>query len=390
VSLPTPAAPGDYSRDLQIADSSGNTSVVPIVSRSLVPLNGGSGRFSGTIVGGDGDGGLATTQTLAFNVPRGAPFLHVQFNVPDGTYPSLWSYLVSPDGQAVGQSEIPQVTGNQVLQATAIHPQPGQWKFVVAGLDPYGGNAVSEPFSGSVSLSPFPIRVSGVPDSSRSRIPAGGSTTASVKVTNTGNTDVQLFLDPRLDQHRLYSLSALTQATGVALPLSLSAPPLFPVPTETNLLLASAQANVPITFNWGFGDPDLEAASHGDSASGAFAANPTTSGVWEITPAIIGPISPTGETGTVSTGMAALTRVFDTSVSTPNGDPLTLDVNPDAVVENPVDLAPGASSTIPVTFTSSGRRGSVVSGDLFVDDYQYNTDSANELGDIPYRYRVGR
>jgi len=154
----------------------------------------------------------------------------VQFNVPDGTYPELISYLVSPDGQAVGQSIIPQVTGNQVLQATATNPQPGQWKFVIAGLDPYGGNAVSEPFSGSVSLSPFPIKVSGVPDSSRARIPAGGSTTASVKVTNTGNTDVQLFLDPRLDQRQLYSLSAISPATGVPLPLSLSTPAAVPGP----------------------------------------------------------------------------------------------------------------------------------------------------------------
>jgi len=388
VSLPTPTAPGDYSRDLQISDSSGNTSVVPIVSRSLVPLNGGSGSFSGTIVGGDGDGGLATTQTLAFNVPNGAPIVHVQFNVPDGTYPLLLSFLVSPDGQAVGQSIIPQASGNQVLQATATNPQPGQWKFVVAGLDPYGGNAVSEPFSGSVSLSPFPIKVSGVPDSSQSRIPAGGSATGSVKVTNTGNTDLQLFLDPRLDQRQLYSLTAITPTTGVPLPLA--TPLEFVVPTETNLLLASAQASAPITFDWGFGDPDLESVSHGDSASGAFGASPVTSGIWTINPALIGPIAPAGATGTVSGGMVALTRAFDASVSTPQGDPLTLDVNPAAVVGQPIDLAPGASSTIPVTFTASAHRGSVVSGDLFVDDYQFNADSANELGDIPYRYKVGR
>jgi Subtilase family/Peptidase inhibitor I9 len=388
VSLQTPTAPGDYSRDLQIADSSGNTSVVPIVSRSLVPLNSGSGTFAGTIVGGDGDGGLATTQTLAFNVPRGAPIVHVQFNVPDGTYPLLLSFLVSPDGQAVGQSIIPQVSGNQVLQATATHPEPGQWKFVVAGLDPYGGNAVSEPFSGSVSLSPFPIKVNGVPDSSQSRIPAGGSRTASVKVTNTGNTDVQLFLDPRLDQRKLYSLTAITPTTGVALPLA--APLEFVVPTETSQLLASAQGSAPITFDWGFGDPDLESVSHGDNAAGTFGASPVSSGIWTINPALIGPIAPAGATGTVNAGLAGLTRAFDTSVSTPQGDPLTLDVNPDAVVEQPIDLAPGASSKIPVTFTASGKRGSVVSGDLFVDDYQFNSDSANEFGDVPYRYKVGR
>jgi hypothetical protein len=175
------------------------------------------------------------------------------------------------------------------------------------------------------------------------------------------------------------------------LPLSIdNAPPEFLVPTQTNLLLASAQGSAPLTVNWGFGDPDLLMASHGNNATGAFAQSEVASGIWTITPSLTGPISPPGETGTVDTGMAGRTRAFDTSVSSPPGDPQLVYVDPTADPGAPVDLPAGQTTTIPVTFTASGKRGSVVTGDLFVDDYQFNTAQANELGDIPYRYRVGR
>ncbi len=276
VSLQTPQAPGDYSRDLVIGDSSGNTSVVPIVSRSLVPLRGGSGNFAGSFTGGNGDGFPADEETFAFNVPRGAPIVHLQLNLPDGSEPVVYGFLTSPEGQTLAGSVIPQPSGPQLIGVTKVNPQPGRWTFTAVVQNPVGGNAVSVPFTGSVSLQPFPIKVSGVPDSRRSTIPAGGSTSGSVEVTNTGNTDLQLFLDPRLVQRQLYSLTPISQATDVTLPLSLdAAPPEFLVPTQTNLLLASAQGSAPLTVDWGFGDPDLSMASHGNNATGAFAASPS-------------------------------------------------------------------------------------------------------------------
>jgi Subtilase family/Peptidase inhibitor I9 len=393
VSLQTPQAPGDYSRDLVIGDSSGNTSVVPIVSRSLVPLRGGSGNFAGAFTGGNGDGFPADEETFAFNVPNRAPIVHLQLNLPTGSEPVVFGFLTSPEGQTLAGSVIPQPSGPQLIGVTKVNPEPGRWTFTAVVQNPVGGTAVSVPFTGSVSLQPFPIKVSGVPDSVRSRVPAGGSRSASVKVTNTGNTDLQLFLDPRLVRRQLYSLTPISQVTGVTLPLSLDVPlPEFLVPTQTNLLLASALGSAPLTvdWGWGFGDPDLLMASHGDSATGAFGASEVANGIWEITPALTGPIAPDGETGTVDTGLAGRTRVFDTSVSSPPGDPLLQYVDPTADPGAPIDLAPGQTTKIPVTFTASGRRGSVVSGDLFVDDYQFNTAQSNELGDIPYRYRVGR
>jgi Subtilase family/Peptidase inhibitor I9 len=390
VSLQTPQAPGDYSRDLVIGDSSGNTSVVPIVSRSLVPLRGGSGNFAGSFTGGNGDGFPADEETFAFDVPRGAPIVHLQLNLPTGSEPVVFGFLTSPEGQTLAGSVIPQPSGPQLIGVTKVNPEAGRWTFTAVVENPVGGTAVSVPFSGSVSLQPFPIKVSGVPDSSRTRIPAGGSTSGSVTVTNSGNTDLQLFLDPRLDQRQLYSLTPITQATGVALPVSLDAPPEFLVPTQTNLLLASAQGSAPLTVDWGFGDPDLLMVSHGNNATGVFAQSEVANGIWSITPALTGPIAPDGETGTVDTGLAGRTRVFDTSVTSPPGDPLVQYVDPNADPGAPIDLPAGQTTTIPVTFAASGKRGSVVSGDLFVDDYQFNTAQSNELGDVPYRYRVGR
>ncbi len=57
-------APGDYTRDLQLSGSSGKTTVVPVVLRSLVPLGRRGGSFSGTITGGNGNGWIGREDTL--------------------------------------------------------------------------------------------------------------------------------------------------------------------------------------------------------------------------------------------------------------------------------------------------------------------------------------
>jgi hypothetical protein len=389
VSLPTPRNPGDYSRNLQITDGSGNSSVVPVVSRSLVPLKGGSGSYSGTLTGGDGDGFVAQEQTFAFNVPNGAPTVHATFNMPNNPNTEVLGYLVSPNGQALGQSGTLAPSGAETMDLSEHNPMPGRWRFVISTVNPVGGTTASASFSGTVSLAPYPISASGVPNGGS--IPTGSSRKAKVRVTNSGLTAVSLFIDPRRQQRKLYPLTVApgSQATGLTLPLSADgAVPLFMVPTETNLVLASAHASAPVTFNWGFGNPDLESTSTGDNAFGAFAEPEVTPGEWYLEPAPVGPFTGAAS-GTVDTGMAGNTRAFDDSVATNRGDALELDVNPNAAVKNPITLAPGQTRTVKVTFAPTASRGSVVAGDLFVDDYTGN-GAANELGDIPYRYRVSR
>jgi hypothetical protein len=389
VSLPTPANPGDYSRNLRISDSSGDTSVVPVVSRAQVPLSTGSGSFSGTLTGGDGDGGIAQEQTFAFTVPKGAPIAHVTFNMPNNPNTEVLGFLVSPTGQALGQSGSVSPSGAETMDLSQRNPMPGRWRFVISTLNPVGGTTASAPFSGTVSLTPYPISASGVPDGGA--LAGGSSTTAEVRVTNSGLTPMSLFLDPRLQRRKLYPLTVAPgfQATGLTLPLSVTGTiPVFMVPTETNLLLASAHASAPVTFNWGFGNPDLESTSAGDNAFGAFAEPEVTSGEWYLEPSLVGPFTGAAS-ATADTGMAASTRVFDRSVSTKRGDAMELDVNADAAVSKPVTVAPGQTRTVKVTFAPTAARGTVVSGDLFVDDYE-GGGGANELGDIPYRYKVGK
>jgi hypothetical protein len=389
ISLPTPSTPGDYSRDVQITSSSGQTSVVPVVMRSLVPLASGVGSFAGTITGGNGSGFVGREDTIAFDVPSGSPTIHVQFRLHNDPNTSVTGFLVSPDGQALGVQNVTQTGGDQVLQVFRPRPESGRWHLVLLTPNPVGGTTTAASFTGTIALRGAPISSSGVPDGPAVRIRPGQSATATVTVTNPGNAPLNVFIDPRLSNQRLCSLLSLDPSTGVTLPIAASAaPPEWSVPTEVNVLLAAAHATAPVTFEWGFDDPDLESRSLGNTAVGSFSAPQVTPGIWFMAPALIGPFD-TASAGTVDTGLVAHTRAFDDTVTSSTGDPQLQDVDPSAPPGSPVTLAPGATTTITVHLTPTGRRGQAVSGDLFVDDWVADALYANELGAIPYRYRVG-
>jgi Subtilase family/Peptidase inhibitor I9 len=383
-------APGDYSRELQLSDSSGKTSVVPVVLRSLVRLSGGQGSFAGTITGGNSNGFVGREDTFAFDVPGGAPAVKLQFRLPDDPNTQLFGFLVAPDGQTLGQqASVQRPSGVITMQILKTNPEPGRWRFVLLTPNPVGGTTTAGHFTGTVTLSAPAVHATGIPDSRRAVIPAGGHVTASVTVTNTGNTDVNVFIDPRRNERTVYPLTALDQVTGLTLPLAATQPvPLWIVPTQTDLLLAAAEGSAPITFDWGFGDPDLGARSFGNTAVSSISAPELTPGVWFMAPALRGAFTGPAS-GTVNAGMVAHARVFDTSVTSPSGDPQLQDVDPTAPPGAPVVVHPGATVTIPVTFTATERRGRTVSGDLFVDDNQAALGAVNEVAAIPYRYRVG-
>jgi Subtilase family len=390
VGLGAPRIPGDYSRDLEIDGSSGKTTVVPVVVRSLVPLGRGHATFSGALTGGNGNGLPAREDTFAFDVPAGAPAINVQFTLPSDPNTAVAGFLTSPSGQTLAQ-QIPvqdATTGAELMQLYARDPMPGRWLLTFVTANPVGGTTISGPFTGTVSLAPVPVSATGVPNSPGVVLHPGATRVANVRVTNPGNAPLSVFIDPRLTQRTFYSLSPLFQATDVPLPLStLAPPPTFIVPTETDLLFAAAQATAPITFDWGYNDPDLEAVSHGDSAAGAFAAPEVTPGVWTLNPNLIGPFSGPAS-GTVNTGMVAFARTFDTSVTSSTGDVELGYVDPTAPTPAPVTVLPGQTVVIPVTFSAPGGRHGFVSGDLLVDDNNPSAGSANELTAIPYLFRV--
>lgn len=388
VSLAAPA-PGDYTRDLQLSDGSGKTSVIPVVLRSLVPLQGGAGEFSGTITGGNGNGTIGREDTFAFDVPRGAPAVSVSFRVPNDPNTQILGYLVSPDGQALGQQASVEHTAGELTMDVYRHaPQAGRWRFVIATLNPVGGTTISARFIGTVSLAAPRVSAVGVPNDPHAVIPSGQTVTAKVRISNPGRTDMNVFIDPRRSGRTFYSLLSLKPSTGVALPIpGNQTPPQWIVPTQTNLLLAAAHGSASITFEWGFGDPDLEGRSFGNDAAGAFAAQEVTPGIWFMAPALIGPFDGPAS-GTVDAGLVAYARAFDTSITSPPGDPQLADVDPNAPAATPAVVHPGQTVTIPVTIAASGRRGSLVTGELFVDDSPA-LGTVNEVTAIPYAYRVG-
>ena len=161
---------------------------------------------------------------------------------------------------------------------------------------PAGGTTTTGDFTGTVSLRAPAISAFGVPHTLFRAIAAGSSVTAHVTVANAGNAPMSVFIDPRSEQQTLYPLQSITPATGLTLPFNTgTTPPLFLVPTDTSTLFAAAQATAPVTFDWGFGDPDVIARSHGDTASGSFSASEVTAGLWALSPSLLGPFFRPGD-----------------------------------------------------------------------------------------------
>ena len=70
-----------------------------------------------------------------------------------------------------------------------------------------------------------------------------------------------------------------------------------------------------------------------------------------------------------------------------------ISINP-AATFSPVIVNPGQTVTIDVTITPSGTAGTVVQGNLYIDDFAsgvppYGQETGNEVSSIPYEYTVG-
>jgi len=390
VSVPVPAAAGDYSRDIQITAGDGRSTVVPVVVRSLVALGGRYGTFAGTLTGGDGDGDVAEENTYGFDVPPGAPGLAVNLVVPDDPGTSITGFLVAPDGQTLGQSATESAPSGpaQSLQIFARSPLAGRWRLLIASFSPVGGTTTAAGFNGSISLAAPTVSASGVPQGAT--IIAGRTVTARVRVRNTGTTPLNLFIDPREHGSSLYSLVSVTPAADIALPIPFTQlPPLFAVPTETHTLYATVQSSEPTLFDWGFADPDYGSVSQGNNAFGQVSGTPLAPGLWAVNPSPLGPFNGAAP-ATASVGMVALARTFDPSVTSSTGDAELDEVDATAPTAAPVVIAPGAVAIVTVQFTALGRPGSTSAGDLFVDDDQAEAASANEIADLGYSFTVGR
>lgn len=229
VQVTFPSESGDQVYQIENNGNWGETGAIPVILRTVIPSEVSSARtFSGTISGGNGRNAPTTQQTFVFNVPgsrskAGARMLdatvarNLSLNVtlPDPGY-SLIGFLINPDGFLVDtQSTINAFTEEdapagdaQSLQFFVNAPEPGQWKFVLTLLLSIPGNKTSEPLTGSLAFNTVNVRASGEPDSNGTVIKQSSTRTATVSITNTGNTTKDYFVDARLNSQARYDLGS--------------------------------------------------------------------------------------------------------------------------------------------------------------------------------------
>jgi hypothetical protein len=392
-----PSAPGDSAHDLVVSDSSGDSTVVPVVLRSLVPTDAHGGTFDGTLFGGNGREFVAQTDTFQFDVPKKSKALSVSLSWPNNAGTEVLGWLIDPEGTLLGSASSFYVDPNtgavsltHGLEAFALSPQAGRWKFVVTVASPVGGTVLSTPYHGVVSFDPPQIHATGLPEGRK--VTAGQPITANVTVTNTGPGTMNVFGDPRrADRSEIDALAPLFAPATVTLPGTNV--PSFLVPTQADAVVGAAQGTQPIELEMGYGaigegDPDLLGVSQGNNAAASFSGPPELSnGTWFLAPSLRGPFD-AAASGSATVGMVAQMKAFDRDANSTTGDWWRVLIDANAPDWTPLKLGPGQSGTITVTFTPQGRRGNKVKGVLYVDDFSLRTFTGNEQMAFPYSYRI--
>jgi hypothetical protein len=275
-------------------------------------------------------------------------------------------------------------------------PAAGQWTIIVTFTNPVSGDALDTQLTGRVSFAPVGATAAGVPQGST--LTRGKSTTVTVTVHNTSQGVESYFLDPRLNKDVTVQLASIVPTTGLTLPLSYNtAEPQWIVPTQTSALGMAVTSTAPVRFDTSpyNGEPDLGSTSTGDDAYAAYSAPFVTQGDWDIVPQPTGPFGPTSAApnSTASLFMTAVTQGFNADAASASGDLWELGVNASAAF-SPVVVQPGGTATLTLTITPAERPGTVVSGNIYLDDSSSLSNNGysptgGELAAFPYRYTVG-
>src|SRR5262249_47022752 len=158
------------------------------------------------------------------------------------------------------------------------------------------------------------------------------------------------------DRFETDSLLPLFNPATIALPSTDI--PNFLVPTQANAVVGVAQATAPIVLEMGFGvlgegDPDLIGVSQGNNAASFFAGPAGLStALWFVAPSLRGRFSGSAS-GSATVGMAAHMKAFDRNADSTTGDWWRVLI--DGTGYTPLQLGPGDSGTITVTFTPQGQ-----------------------------------
>ena len=399
VVVTTPGRPGDLSAAVQLDSAGHQRLAVPLTLRSLIPTATGRGTFSGTLNGGNGrDSATPAQQSFyRFDVPAGRRDFGVNLTLSGDPNQAVFGFLVAPDGQLLSQQSNGSVDadGNPVfgasLQEFRRDPQPGRWTFVVFVFNPVAGTATSQRFAGEVRFNVVDAHATGLPASRATVLPAGRPVTARVTVHNTAIAPESFFVDPRTTTLTNQRLVADKPETGVPVPQIAALN--YRVPTECVRVTASATATAPIDVELASitAEPDVIGRSDGRVAAVASVrATQVGPGPWQVLTSLVGPFPPDGvPPATADVTTVGRCQAFDPTVTSSTGDVWLASVTPDPPPSTPLTLQPGQTGTITVTITPRAARGTVVTGALYVDDFNAFTDTGDELRTIPYTYTVG-
>lgn len=405
-----PRSPGDATGSVVVASqrvgsaSTAHTTTVPVTLRSLITVGRHGGSFAGTLTGGNGRPPSEGQEGFfQFRVPKGVQDITANVALTNDIADPVGAYLIGPDGETLGYGQNRSVggTAQSALTAYTLHPAAGIWTLAVDFAEPVVGDEVSQPFTGSVVFDTTEASAPGLPDDTATTLRAGVPVTVPVVVTNHGTAPADVFLDPRLAGTATMTLASLTTSTQ-SLP-ERGNPPQWFVPTQTSNISVSATSSLPTMFDLGTnpGDPDLASAASGAtplcSTSPSTTFSPTggrlTSGIWFALPSECGPYPGPAPAGTVTVTASVTTQPFDRALSSPTGDIELAALDPTTTV-SPVTIAPGQTSTIPVTITPSGASGTAVNGTLYVDTVMtsvppYGQFASDEMTALPYAYSIG-
>jgi hypothetical protein len=392
----TPAEPGDQAAAVQVDTSTHQRFAVPLVLRSLVPTD-GDGTFAGVLTGGNGRGGApAQTNTYKFDVPVGRKDVAVGVSLQDSVNQIVLGYLVSPDGQILSQaSNVQAVDDNgapteftRSLQGYRRDPEPGRWTYVLVFENSVSGATTQEPFTGHVRFDLADVAADRVP-AAHAVLPAGKPVTMTLHVHNTGAAPGSFYVDARTDTW--CDVQLIPDSSAANVPLTPSATMGYLVPTGTSQIVGIAAGSLPVTADLApnTGEPEtLGVPGPGNVAVATSRASVLSQGTWLLEADQIGPFE-ASKTGTANFAAVAHTRAFDPSVTSSTGDHWLPAVQPQPGAFHPLTLDPGETGDITVTITPSGRKGTVVTGHLYLDATALTNNAGDELAAIPYSYTVG-
>jgi Subtilase family/Peptidase inhibitor I9 len=400
-----PATPGDVGAAIRFDQSPSASSVnlpqIPISLRTLIPTTSTGASFTGSLTGGNGRPGAGPTQTFEFDVPQGVSNMSLSLTDADSGY-ILEGVLVDPNGMELSVEPSLDPSGNPVfgLQMFKNNPQAGRWQFVLLLNFFSSGNQTTLPFTARIGFNGAHVVTSGLPDSASVKLSASKTTTATISFLNTGTLTQAFFADARLTATEVASLPTVanpTCTTGITtLPGTCGQ---FVVPPETSTIEFTAKSTVPLNMdasnNVGFlvgltGSPDIFAKKTGTNSVAASLTVPEVPwGTWNVVPSEIGPYGPAGAlTKNVTMTALATTRKFDGGVSADSGD-LWADVVLGTNTFNPLILGSGEAGTITLSIKPSASDvGKTVSGFIYVDTFNPNVGTGDEMVRIPYTYTV--